>query len=85
MLLCRIHNVVTIDKQYEKSSNNEKPNLEPTQESSDTYQNSSISKETLPSFSKILITNDGKDESIRYLTLPRFSLTIAINFHRYTN
>jgi nucleotide-binding universal stress UspA family protein len=52
---------VTIDKQ--KSSNNEKASLEPTKESGDTYQTSSISKENLPSFNKILITDDGKDES----------------------
>jgi len=54
---------VTIDKQYEKVSDNEKANLEPTRESSGTYQNFAISKENLPSFNKILITDDGKDES----------------------
>lgn len=54
---------MTIDKQYEKVSDNEKANLEPTRESSGTYQNFAISKENLPSFNKILITDDGKDES----------------------
>jgi nucleotide-binding universal stress UspA family protein len=58
---------VTIDKQYEHSSNNEKANLEPTKESNATHQNSSTPKENLPSFSKILIADDGKDESNRLL------------------
>jgi nucleotide-binding universal stress UspA family protein len=58
---------VTIDKQYEHSSDNEKANLKPTKESNVTDQNSSVSKEKLPSFSKILIADDGKDESNRLL------------------
>ncbi|MDP9306636.1 MAG: universal stress protein [Thermoproteota archaeon] len=58
---------MTIDKQYEHSSNNKKANLEPTKESNVTDQNSSVSKENLPSFSKILIADDGKDESNRLL------------------
>jgi nucleotide-binding universal stress UspA family protein len=58
---------VTVDKQYENSSNNEKANLKATKESNDTYQDASISKENLPSFSKILITDDGKDESNKVL------------------
>ena len=68
---------MTVDKQYEHSSNNEKANLKPTKESKVTYQNSSVSKENLPSFSKILIADDGKDESNRVLnyaiSLSRFS------------
>ena len=56
---------MTVDKQYEHSSNNEKANLKPTNESNG--QNSSVSKENLPSFSKILIADDGKDESNRLL------------------
>jgi len=68
---------VTVDKQYEHSSNNEKANLKPTKKSNVTYQNSSVSKETLPSISKILIADDGKDESDRVLnyavTLSRYS------------
>ena len=56
-----------VDKQYEHSSNNEKENLKPTKESNVTSQNSSIPKEKLPSFSKILIADDGKDESNRLL------------------
>lgn len=58
---------MTVDKQYEHSSNNEKANLNPTKESNVTDQNSSIQKENLPSFSKILIADDGKDESNRLL------------------
>ena len=58
---------MTVDKQYEHSSNNEKANLKPTKKSNVTYQNSSGSKENLPSVSKILIADDGKDESDRVL------------------
>jgi len=58
---------VPVDKQYEHSSNNEKANLKPTKESNVTSQNSSIPREKLPSFSKILIADDGKDESNRLL------------------
>jgi len=58
---------VPVDKQYEHSSNNEKANLIPTKESNFTSQNSSIPREKLPSFSKILIADDGKDESNRLL------------------
>jgi nucleotide-binding universal stress UspA family protein len=68
---------VTVDKQYEHSSNNEKANLKPTKKSNVTYQNSSVSKENLPSVSKILIADDGKDESNRVLnyvvSLSRYS------------
>jgi nucleotide-binding universal stress UspA family protein len=63
---------MTIDKQYAHSFNKERvnlepTNLEPTKESNFAYQNSSIPKENLPSFSKILIADDGKDESNRLL------------------
>ena len=68
---------MTVDKQYEHSSNNEKTNLKPTKKSNVTYQKSSVSKGNLPSFSKILIADDGKDESDRVLnyavTLSRYS------------
>ena len=68
---------MTVDKQYEHSSNNEKANLKSTRESNVTSQDSSVSKENLPSFSKILIADDGKDESDRVLnyavTLSRYS------------
>jgi nucleotide-binding universal stress UspA family protein len=68
---------VTVDKQYEHSSNNEKANSKPTKESNVTYQNSSVSKGNLPSVSKILIADDGKDESDRVLnyvvSLSRYS------------
>ena len=68
---------MTVHKQYEHSSNNEKANLKPTKESNVTYQNSSIPKENLPSFSKILIADDGKDESNRVLNY-------AISLSRYS-
>ena len=68
---------MTIDKQYEHSTNNEKANLKPTKESNVTDQNSSVSKENLPSFSKILIADDGKDESNRVLNY-------AISLSRYS-
>lgn len=58
---------MTTDKQYEDPSDYEKANLKPTEESGVTYQNNSISKEKLPSLSKILITDDGKDESNKVL------------------
>jgi len=58
---------VPVDKQYEHSSSNEKANLKPTKESNVTSLNSSIPEEKLPSFSKILIADDGKDESNRLL------------------
>lgn len=62
-----VHIGVTVDKQYAHSFNKENANLEPTKESNFAYQNSSIPKENLPSFSKILIADDGKDESNRLL------------------
>ena len=68
---------MTVDKQYEHSSNNEKANLKPTKKSNVTYQNSSVSKENLPSFSKILIADDGKDESNRVLNY-------AVSLSRYS-
>jgi nucleotide-binding universal stress UspA family protein len=58
---------VTVDKLYEHSSNNEKADLKPTKKSNVTHQKSSVSKENLPSISKILIADDGKDESNRVL------------------
>jgi nucleotide-binding universal stress UspA family protein len=69
---------VTADKQYEVASKDEKANLEPTEESDVTYEvPSSISKENLPSFGNILITDDGKDESNKAfnyaVTLSRYS------------
>jgi nucleotide-binding universal stress UspA family protein len=54
---------VTDNKENGDASNNEKANIKPTKESSVTSQTSSISKENVPSISKILITDDGKDES----------------------
>ncbi|TLX88254.1 MAG: universal stress protein [Thaumarchaeota archaeon] len=58
-----IRYVVTDNKENGDAPNNEKANLKPTKESSVTSQTSSISKENVPSISKILITDDGKDES----------------------
>jgi len=68
---------VTVDKRNEYSSNNEKANLKPTKESNVTHQDSSISKENLPSFNKILIADDGKDESNRVLNY-------AVSLSRYS-
>lgn len=68
---------MTVDKQYEHSSNNKKANLKPTKESNVTHQDSSISEENLPSFSKILIPDDGKDESNRVLNY-------AVSLSRYS-
>jgi len=58
---------VTDNKENGDAPNNEKANLKPTKESSVTSQTSSISKENVPSISKILITDDGKDESNKVL------------------
>ena len=68
---------MTIDKQHENSSSNEKANLKPTKESNVTNEDSLISKENLPSFSKILITDDGKEESNKVLNY-------AVSLSRYT-
>jgi nucleotide-binding universal stress UspA family protein len=68
---------VTTDKQYEDPSDNEKVNLKPTKESDLTHQAFPISKETLPSLSKILSTDDGKDESNKVLNY-------AASLSRYT-
>jgi hypothetical protein len=57
---------VTSDKEYEYTSSNEKVKLS-TKESNVNYQASSISKANIPTFSKILITDDGKDESNKVL------------------
>jgi nucleotide-binding universal stress UspA family protein len=54
---------VTVDKQNEDPSNYEKANPEAKKESDVPYEMLSISKEGLPSLSKIVITDDGKDES----------------------
>ncbi len=68
---------MTTDKQYEDPSDNEKVNLKPTKESDLTHQAFPISKETLPSLSKILSTDDGKDESNKVLNY-------AASLSRYT-
>ena len=54
---------MTDNKESVDPSNNDKTNLNPTQESSVASQAYSISKENVPSISKILITDDGQDES----------------------
>ena len=66
---------MTVDKQYENFPNNEgaklKPteevNLKPAEESNVTSQTYSISKQNLNSLNKILITDDGSDESNKVL------------------
>ena len=50
-------------KENGNSSDIEKPSLKPTKETGFGSETSSISKENVPSISKILITDDGKDES----------------------
>jgi nucleotide-binding universal stress UspA family protein len=68
---------VTDNKENGDPYNNEKANLKPTKKSNVTHQDSSVSKENLPSLSKILIADDGKDESNRVLnyvvSLSRYS------------
>ena len=54
---------MTVDKQNEDTPNYVKANLEATKESDVPYEMLSISKEGLPSLSKIVITDDGKVES----------------------
>lgn len=68
---------MTMDKKHEYSSDNEKVNLKPTTESSVADQDSSISKENLPSFGRILITDDGTDE-------PNNVLKYAVSLSKYT-
>ena len=58
---------MTVEKQYKHSPNKEREYLEATKDSTFDYQNSSDSKENLPLISKILIADDGKDESNRLL------------------
>lgn len=68
---------MTSDKQYKHTSNNEKASLKSTKESNLNDQASSTSKENLPTFSKILITDDGKDESNKVLNY-------AVSLSRYS-
>ncbi len=58
---------MTIDKQNENSSKIESVDLKSTGESSLSDQDIPISKQNIPSFSKILITDDGKEESNKAL------------------
>jgi nucleotide-binding universal stress UspA family protein len=51
------------EKANPDTPNNEKANVEATKKSEVPYHMLSISKESLPSISKIVITDDGKDES----------------------
>jgi nucleotide-binding universal stress UspA family protein len=51
-----------MDNKHEYSSDNEKENLKPTIESNIADQDSSFSMKNLPSFGRILITDDGTDE-----------------------
>ena len=61
-------------KQKEDPSNYEKANPEATKESGVPYEMLSISKERVPSLSKIVITDDGKDESNK-----AFNFAIALS------
>jgi nucleotide-binding universal stress UspA family protein len=66
-----------MDKKHEYSSDNEKENLKPTIESNNADQDSSFSMENLPSFGRILITDDGTDE-------PNNVLKYAVSLSKYT-
>jgi nucleotide-binding universal stress UspA family protein len=63
-------------KQNEEPSKYEKANLETTKESGVPYEMLSISKEGLPSFSKIVVTDDGKGESNKAFN---YAITLSKN------
>ena len=65
-----------MDKKHEYSSDNEKENLKPTIESNNADQDSSFSMENLPSFGRILITDDGTDEPNNVLNMQFLCLNI---------
>ena len=65
---------MTVDKQNLDDSNYEKANVEATRESDAPYQTLSTSIGGLPSLSKIVITDDGKDESNK-----AFNYAVAIS------
>ena len=77
---------MTVDKQTENTLNEEKANLETpneekanpeaTKKSDVPYEMLSISKEGVPSLRKIVITDDGKDESNK-----AFNYAIAVSRH----
>jgi nucleotide-binding universal stress UspA family protein len=68
---------MTTNKKVEYSYDNEKPNFEPTTKSSGVDQDPSISMENLPSFGRILITDDGTNE-------PNNVLKYAVSLSKYT-
>ena len=68
---------MSADPESKHTSNYEKTNLDLNKESDVNDQNASISKEQIPSFSKILIADDGKEESDKVLNY-------AISLSRYS-
>ena len=68
---------MSADPESKHTSDYEKTNLDLNKESDVNDQNASISKEQIPSFSKILIADDGKEESDKVLNY-------AISLSRYS-
>ena len=67
---------MSVNKENKYTSNDEETNLK-SKDSDATYQNSSISIDNIPSFNKILIADDGKDESNKLINY-------AISLSRYS-
>ena len=67
---------MSVNKENKYTSNDEETNLK-SKDSDATYQNSSISIDNIPSFNKILIADDGKDESNKVINY-------AISLSRYS-
>lgn len=65
---------MTVDKQNEYSSKIGYEDFKATAEQNPDGQDISISKENIPSFSKILITDDGKDESNK---VPNYGVALS--------
>jgi nucleotide-binding universal stress UspA family protein len=68
---------MTTDKKHEYSYDSEKVNSKPTTKSNIADQDSSFSMKNLPSFGRILITDDGTDE-------PNNVLKYAVSLSKYT-
>jgi nucleotide-binding universal stress UspA family protein len=68
---------MTTDKKHEYSYDSERVNSKPTTKSNIADQDSSFSMKNLPSFGRILITDDGTDE-------PNNVLKYAVSLSKYT-
>jgi nucleotide-binding universal stress UspA family protein len=68
---------MTTDKKHQYSYDSEKVNSKPTTKSNIADQDSSFSMKNLPSFGRILITDDGTDE-------PNNVLKYAVSLSKYT-